>query len=92
MKVEFRSRLRVITSRRLLEGGVGKNNITLLTFGKDASQNMRKKLLDPISGFAISYEKLPHVSTLHSISLEIVNRKPQTVGLVKADLRVQSNA
>jgi DNA helicase-2/ATP-dependent DNA helicase PcrA len=78
-------------TKRLLEGNVDKDRITLLTFGKDASQNMRNKLLDPQSGFGIPYEKMPHVSTLHSISFEIVNKKPQIVGLRKADLRVQSN-
>jgi len=78
-------------TKRLLDGGTDKESITLLTFGKDASQNMRNKLLDTSSGFAIPYEKLPHVSTLHSIGFEVVNRKPQIVGLNKTDLRVQSN-
>jgi DNA helicase-2/ATP-dependent DNA helicase PcrA len=78
-------------TKRLLDAGIDKESITLLTFGKAASQNMRNKLLDPRSGFGIPYERLPHVATLHSISFEIVNRKPQIVGLQKTDLRVQSN-
>lgn len=78
-------------TKRLLESGIDRENITLLTFGKDASHNMRNKLLDAKSGFAIPYENLPLVATLHSISFEIVNRNPHLVGLLKRDLRVQSN-
>ena len=66
--------------------------ITLLTFAKDASQNMRNKLLDPKHGFGLKYEQLPHVSTLHSLGYEIVNAKPGAVGLRKTNLRVQSES
>lgn len=78
-------------TKRLLDAGTDKDTITLLTFGRDASQNMRNKLLDTVSGFSIPYEKLPHVATLHGISFEIVNCRPQIVGLRKTDLRVQSS-
>jgi DNA helicase II / ATP-dependent DNA helicase PcrA len=78
-------------TKRLLDVGMNKECITLLTFGKDASQNMRNKLLDPHAGFGIPYDKLPHVATLHSISFEIVNKKPHSVNLNKTDLQVQTN-
>lgn len=77
--------------RRLLDAGVGKDNITVLTFGRDASQHMRNKLLDPEEGFGIPYADLPNVSTLHALGFEIVNRKPRTFKLRKADLRVQAD-
>lgn len=78
-------------TKRLLDSGTDKNCIMLLTFGKDASQNMRDKLIDPNSCFLIPYDRLPHIATLHSISFEIVNQKPHSVGLQKTDLVVQSN-
>jgi DNA helicase-2/ATP-dependent DNA helicase PcrA len=76
--------------KRLLDAGVDKNKITVLTFGRDASQHMRNKLLDPKDGFGIPYESLPNISTLHSLGFEIVNRMPRSVGLRKTELRVQS--
>jgi DNA helicase-2/ATP-dependent DNA helicase PcrA len=77
-------------TKRLLDAEIDKECIMLLTFGKDASQNMRNKLLDTNLGFGIPYKRLPHVSTLHSISFEIVNRKPHIVGLQKTNLQVQA--
>ena len=75
--------------KRLLDSGVDHGAITVLTFAKDASQNMRNKLLDPKSGFGLKYDQLPRVSTLHSLGYEIVNAKPKAVGLRKTNLRVQ---
>ena len=75
--------------KRLLDCEVDKDSITVLTFGRDASQHMRNKLLDPQEGFGIPYKSLPSISTLHSLGFEIVNRKARAVGLRKADLRVQ---
>ena len=77
--------------KRLLATGVDKNGITVLTFGRDASQHMRNKLLDPKDGFGIPYSSLPNISTLHSLGFEIVNRAPKEVGLRKVGLRVQSD-
>ena len=77
--------------KRLLDAGVGKETITVLTFGRDASQHMRNKLLDPKDGFGVPYADLPNISTLHALGFEIVNRKPQAVGLRKADLDVQDD-
>ncbi len=78
--------------KRLLGAGVDHDTITLLTFGKDASQNMLNKLLDPNNGFGLKYDQRPHVSTLHSLGYEIVNTKPGAVGLRKTNLRVQSES
>ena len=78
--------------RRLLDAGVDHASMTLLTFGKDASQNMKNKLLDPAHGFGLKHDQLPHVSTMHSLGFEVVNRKPRSVGLRKADLRVQPDS
>lgn len=67
------------------------DQISVVTFGRDASQNMRNKLLDTQVGFSIPYDKLPHIATLNSLGMEIVNSKPRVVGLKKTDLRVQEN-
>jgi len=77
--------------KRLLDSGVSQHQITVLTFGKDASQHMRKQLLNPKGGFGVKYEKLPKISTMHSLALEIVKKKARGVGLRKADLQVQAN-
>jgi len=37
--------------KRLLDQGVSKRSITVVAFGRDASQHMRNKLLDPVGGF-----------------------------------------
>jgi DNA helicase-2/ATP-dependent DNA helicase PcrA len=37
--------------KRLLESGVSKNVITVLTFGKDASRHMREELINPKGDF-----------------------------------------
>ncbi len=78
--------------KRLLDAGVDHGSITVLTFGKDASQNMRNKLLDPKHGFGLKYSHLPRVSTLHSLGFEIVNASPRAVGLRKTNLRVQPDS
>ncbi|MCF7811982.1 ATP-dependent helicase [bacterium] len=77
--------------KRLLDSGVSKDEITVLTFNKDANQNLRNKLLDPKDGFNIKYSDLPRVLTHHSFGFEIINRKPHGVGLLKTNLRVQAN-
>lgn len=78
--------------RRLIESGVSSESITVLTFGKDASQNMRNKLLDPHKGFGLSYDQLPRVATLHSLGFGVVSDSPKAVGLRKGNLRVQSDS
>ncbi len=77
--------------KRLLDSGVPESKITVLTFGRDAKQNMRNKLLDPNDGFGIPYEKLPKIATLNSFGNEIVNKIPRIVGLRKTNLKVQGN-
>jgi DNA helicase-2/ATP-dependent DNA helicase PcrA len=78
--------------KRLLDTGVDHSAITVLTFAKDASQNMRNKLLDPVHGFGLKYDQLPRVSTLHSLGNEIVSAKPKAVGLRKTNPRVQPDS
>jgi len=75
--------------KRLLNARVDHDAITLLTYTKDARQNMRNKLLDPEDGFGLEHSQLPHVSTLHSLGYKIVKDKPKAVGLRKTNLRVQ---
>ena len=77
-------------TKRLLTYGVNKDNITILTFGKDANQNMINKLTEP-SGFDIKFSQLPHISTMHSLGLEIIRKKPRDVNLLKTNLMVQEN-
>jgi len=77
-------------TKRLLTYGVNKDNITILTFGKDANQNMINKLTEP-SGFDIHFSQLPHISTMHSLGLEIIRKKPRDVNLLKTNLMVQEN-
>lgn len=77
--------------KRLLAKGVEHDKISVVTFGRDAKENMRNNLLDPHGDFSIPYDKLPHISTLNSLGLEILNLKPRVVGLKKTDLRIQVN-
>ncbi|MFA5790581.1 MAG: ATP-dependent helicase [Caldisericia bacterium] len=76
--------------KRLLNNGTDKSNITALTFGKDANQHMINKLTNP-NGFNISFKELPHISTMHSLGLDIVKEKPHDVNLLKTNLKVQEN-
>jgi len=76
--------------KRLLDNGTDKGIITVLTFGKDANQHMIYKLTEP-SGFHIQFNKLPHISTMHSLGLEIICEKPRDVNLLKTNLRVQED-
>jgi DNA helicase-2/ATP-dependent DNA helicase PcrA len=74
----------------LLSNGVDKDTITVLTFGKDANRHMIEELINPKGIFNIPYSSLPHISTMHSLSLSIVQEKPHLVNLKKADLQVQN--
>ncbi len=75
--------------KRLLSSGVDKDNITVLTFGRDANRHMREELINP-KGFNIPSDNLPHISTMHSLGLSIVQEKPRSVDLRKTDLQVQN--
>jgi len=77
--------------KRLLDKAVDKNTITVLTFGKDARDNMYKKLTDPNGDFRIKPNKLPHISTMHSLGLKIVKEKPHNVNLIKKELETQDD-
>jgi len=76
--------------KRLLDNGTDKSIITVLTFGKDANQHMINELTKP-SGFNIPFDKLPYISTMHSLGFEIVREKPHDINLLKNDLRVQKD-
>ena len=76
--------------KRLLDSGVSKDNITVLTFGKDASRHMREELINPKGHFKIPSDNLPNISTMHSLGLSIVQEKPKSANLKKKDLRVQN--
>ncbi|PIU53161.1 MAG: hypothetical protein COS90_07700, partial [Deltaproteobacteria bacterium CG07_land_8_20_14_0_80_60_11] len=75
---------------RLLRSGVDKDNITVITFGKDANRHMREELINPKGKFKIPSDSLPHVSTMHSLGLSIVQEKTRFVRLKKTDLKVQN--
>ncbi len=76
---------------RLLSKGVNNDEITVVTFGKAASLNMRNELLDPAGNWTLPTNSMPKIATLNSLGFEIVNESPRTVGLRKAGLAVQPN-
>ena len=76
--------------KRLLDRGVDKDRITVLTFGKDANRHMIEELLKPDGYFRIPSDNLPHVSTMHSLGLSIVREKARSVKLKKTGLGVQN--
>ncbi|MEA3435705.1 MAG: ATP-dependent helicase [Thermodesulfobacteriota bacterium] len=75
---------------RLLDSGVDKDKITVLTFGRDASRHMEEELFKPDGDFKIPWDNLPLVSTMHSLGLSIVKEKPLSVKLKKKGLEVQN--
>lgn len=75
---------------RLLDSGVYKDKLTVLTFGRDASRHMEEELLKPDGDFKIPWDNLPLVSTMHSLGLSIVKEKPRSVKLKKTGLEVQN--
>jgi DNA helicase-2/ATP-dependent DNA helicase PcrA len=77
--------------KRLLDKGQDKSKITVLTFGKDASQHMRKSLINPEGNFKIESDKVPNISTMHSLGFAIVKEKPRNLNLLKTNLKVQED-
>jgi len=77
--------------KRLLDNGIDNESITVLTFGKDASQHMREELLNQTGHFKIEFKNLPHISTMHSLGFTIVQEKPRYVNLLKTNLKVQAD-
>lgn len=71
---------------RLLKDGVDKDNISVLTFGRDANRHMVEELINPTGDFQVPTEDLPHISTMHSLGLSIVQEKPRSVKLNKTGL------
>jgi superfamily I DNA/RNA helicase len=76
--------------KRLLDSGVEKDTITVLTFGRDANRHMIEELLKPDGDFSIPWDNLPHISTMHSLGLSIVQEKARSVKLKKTGLAVQN--
>jgi len=76
--------------KRLLNSGVDKENITVLTFGRDANRHMIEELINPKGDFQVPSDNLPHISTMHSLGLSIVQEKPRSVRLKKTNLGVQN--
>jgi len=76
--------------KRLLDRGVDKDKITVLTFGRDAKRHMIEELVKPDGDFRIPWDNLPHVSTMHSLGLSIVKKKTRSVKLKKTGLGVQN--
>jgi DNA helicase-2/ATP-dependent DNA helicase PcrA len=74
---------------RLLKSGVDRQNIVVLTFGKDASEHMRSELVDSKGDFCLATDQLPHISTINSLGYEIVQKKPRAFKLRKIGLQVQ---
>lgn len=74
--------------KRILDKGVNKDSITVLTFGKDASLHMKAKLLDNQKGFGLRYDEIPNISTIHSLAFEIVTRNLRYFNLRKENLSV----
>lgn len=77
--------------KRLLDSGVNRDKITVLTFGKEASRHMKEELIKPDGDFKIAWDNLPFVSTMHSLGLSTVQEKPRSVKLKKTGLGVQNN-
>jgi len=77
--------------KQLLDNGVSKNKITVLTFGKDANKHMKNNLIDPNGDFKIEFSNLPHISTMHALGLKILKEKPREVNLLKTGLEVQND-
>lgn len=77
--------------KRLLNEGVSKETLTVITFGRDASKNMVDTLVDPNEAFQLKYNELPLICTMHSLGFKIIQEKPRDVNLLKTNLKVQNN-
>jgi superfamily I DNA/RNA helicase len=76
---------------RLLKDGVDKDNVMVLAFGKDASARMKNELTNPNEPWKLKNDELPHISTMHSLGLEIVKTCPGIVGLLGNDPKTQED-
>ena len=76
---------------RLLRNGTAKETITALTYTTDANQNMIDTLTDPKGHFKVEFNEIPHISTMHSLGLTIVQDDPHSLHLLKTDLKVQED-
>lgn len=76
--------------KRLMNSGIDRNNITVVTFGRDANRHMVEELINPKGKFKIPSDSLPHLSTMHSLGLSIVQENPRLINLKKEELKVQN--
>jgi len=70
---------------------VDKDNVMILAFGKDASARMKSELTNPNEPWKLKDDELPHISTMHSLGLEIVKKCPRIVGLLRDDPETQDD-
>lgn len=75
---------------RLFDDDVDKDDITVLTFGRDANRHMIEELINPKGKFQVPVDDLPQISTMHSLGLSIVQEKLRSVKLKKTGLGVQN--
>jgi len=52
---------------------------------------MRRALVDQEGNFKVESKKVPNISTMHSLGLNIVQEKPRDVNLLKTELKVQND-
>jgi len=74
--------------KRLLESKTSKDTITVLTFGRAASQHMYKELVDPTGHFQVDSKDVPRISTMHALGLRLVKESARAVKLRKNNLIV----
>ncbi len=75
----------------LLDSGVKKDSITVLTYTTDANKEMISRLISSSEPWQIDFVDLPQISTMHSLGLKIIQEKPRQLKLRKTDLKVQDN-
>ena len=74
----------------LKDQSIPKENITVLTFGKDAQLDMERKITDPNGDWKLKSDEIPEIKTMHGYALSIVKENAQKIDL-KTTLRVQPN-
>jgi DNA helicase II / ATP-dependent DNA helicase PcrA len=78
-------------TKRLLDLGTTKDSISIIAFGKDAVSHMYHELTKKTGPFKIKATELPHISTMHSLGLQIVKSKPRYFHLHKNEIFVLSD-
>jgi len=68
--------------------GIPKERITVLTFGKDASLDMERKITDPNGNWRLTQDEKPEIKTINGYALSLVKEHASKIGL-RNTLRVQ---